>query len=606
MRPQQWKKYFNFGNQHILLKPSLTNLIDIMVLNPAKKSNQMDARTYYMLGERYRMNKDYDKAIKQYNMAILLNPVFSEAYFNRAFSYYYIKNYDKAIEDYSKAIELDPNNPIIHNNRGDANYRKGQYKESIKDYDKAIQLNPEYLKAYYNRGLAYASTEEYDKAIEDFKRVVELNPNFAEAHHLLGLAQEYSGDLEGAVKSYTTALKFKPDLIDAKTHLEDAKTKLTGGDGGAGGEGGQGDKKKSTIALVEKPNMTFKQVAGMKKLKQEIKEAIVYPMSDPDLARKYGKLGGGGVLLYGPPGCGKTYIMKAAAGECAIGFINAKLSDLMDMYVGNTEKNIRKVYDLARKNSPAIIFFDEVDAIGGRRDQQQGQQYMRMAVNEMLVQMDGIESKNQNVLVVAASNAPWDVDPALRRSGRFSKKLYVGEPDFASRVAILKIHSRNRPLETNIAFIRMGLATMGYSSADLKLIADEAATYPWREAFMKTQKRTEEYIQSGMSKEDAEKKARAEVVERKINTGDFIKALRKVKSSLPPWYEQAKKQIGEQEEVELVDGKKHVRKKESKMGAGERDQFKKLLDVIKGRNAWYYKWMMKILRVITLYIPIPF
>ncbi len=578
-----------------------------MAPNPIKKSNQMDARTYYMLGEKYRLNKDYEKAVKQYNMAILLNPVFSEAYFNRAFSYYYLKNYDKAIQDYSKAIELDPHNPIIYNNRGDANYRKGQYKESIKDYDKAIQLNPEYLKAYYNRGLAYASIEEYDKAIDDFKRVVELNPDFAEAHHLLGLAQEYSGDLEGAIKSYEKALKLKPDLVDAKTHLEDAKNKLAGGGEGGGAEGGQGEgNKKSTIALVEKPNMTFKDVAGMEKLKEEIKESIVYPMTDPELARKYGKLGGGGVLLYGPPGCGKTYIMKAAAGECNVGFINAKLSDLLDMYVGNTEKNIRKVYDLARKNAPCIIFFDEVDAIGGRRDQQQGQQYMRMAVNEMLVQMDGIEAKNQNVLVVAASNAPWDVDPALRRSGRFSKKIYVGEPDFKSRVAILKIHSKHRPLEKHIAFWRLGLATMGYSSADLKLIADEAATYPWREAFMSIQKRTEEYIQSGMSKEEAEEKAKQEIKQRNINTGDFIRALRKIKSSLPPWYEQAKKQIGEQTEVEIIDGKKHVRKKESKMGAGEREQFKKLLDVIKAKNAWYYKWAMKIVRLISLYVPIPF
>ena len=139
------------------------------------------------------------------------------------------------------------------------------------------------------------------------------------------------------------------------------------------------------------------------------------------MRRKYGKLGGGGILMYGPPGCGKTFIMKAAAGECSSGFINAKLSDLLDMYVGNTEKNIHKVFELARKNSPCILFFDEVEAIGGRRDQQEGQQYMKMAVNQMLYEMDGVEANNSNVLIIAATNAPWDVDPALQALGPFQQ-----------------------------------------------------------------------------------------------------------------------------------------------------------------------------------------
>ncbi|NYZ77510.1 tetratricopeptide repeat protein, partial [Candidatus Micrarchaeota archaeon] len=333
-----------------------------------KKPSPTDAKTYHQLGNDYYEKGDYDRAIENYNMAILLNPVFSEAYFNRALSYYQLKNFEKSVSDYTKAIELDPHNPIIYNNRGDAYYRKQDFQSAIKDYDKAINLNPNYLKAFYNRGLSYASIEEYEKATEDFSKVIELKPDFAEAYHLRGLAKEYAGEITNAIVDYEKALELNPELTEAKTHLESARAKKEQEGKGEGGEGKAG----ADIKMLQKPNMTFNDVAGMKKMKEEIREAIVYPMMNPDLARKYGKLGGSGILMYGPPGCGKTFIVKAAAGECKSGFINAKLSDLLDMYVGNTEKNIHKVFELARKNSPCILFFDEVDAIGGRRDQQEG------------------------------------------------------------------------------------------------------------------------------------------------------------------------------------------------------------------------------------------
>ncbi len=330
----------------------------------AKKSNPTDAKTYYQSGNDSYEKNDYEKAIENYNMAILLNPVFSEAYFNRALSYYQLKNFEKSVDDYTKSAELDPQNPIIYNNRGDAYYRKQDFQTAIKDYDKAIQQNPNYLKAFYNRGLSYASLEEYEKAVEDFTKVIELKADFAEAYHLRGLAFEYAGNLTEAIADYEKALELNPELTEAKTHLKGAKAKKDQ-EGKGGGEGGEG---KGDIKMLQKPEMTFSDVAGMEKMKEEIREAIIYPMINPDLARKYGKLGGGGILMYGPPGCGKTFIIKAAAGEANCGFINAKLSDLLDMYVGNTEKNIHKVFELARTNTPCLLFFDEVDAIGGRRD----------------------------------------------------------------------------------------------------------------------------------------------------------------------------------------------------------------------------------------------
>lgn len=564
-----------------------------------RKPNPVDARMYYQIGNDYYERGDYEKSIENYNMAILLNPIFSEAYFNRALSYYQLKNFDRAITDYTKSAELDPNNPIIYNNRGDAYYRKQDFQSAIKDYDKAISLNPNYLKAFYNRGLSYASLEEYDKAIADFSKVIELKPDFAEAWHLRGLAHEYAGDFDNAIKDYEKALELNPEFSEAKTHLEAVKAKKQQ----SGGEGGTGT---SDIKLLQKPKMTFADVAGMEKMKEEIREAIVYPMMNPELARKYGKLGGGGILMYGPPGCGKTYIVKAAAGECTANFINAKLSDLLDMYVGNTEKNIHKVFELARKNTPCILFFDEVDALGGRRDQHEGAQYMKMAVNQLLYEMDGIEAANQNVLVIAATNAPWDVDPALRRSGRFGKAIYIPEPDFFSRVAILKLHAKKRPI-AKLPYWRLALATIGYASADLKALVDEAATIPWKEAFLGIEKKKQAYIAAGKTPEEAQQLAESEVRQRPITASDFIKALRKKPSSLPPWFEQAKKQIGKQEEITIVDGKEHKKVTESKMGPGEREAFKPLLNVINARNEWYNKIITRVIRdiaILLLYLPV--
>ncbi|MGV8176905.1 MAG: AAA family ATPase [Candidatus Bilamarchaeaceae archaeon] len=569
----------------------------------SRKPNPIDAKTYYQLGNDYYEKGNYDKAIENYNMAILLNPIFSEAYFNRALSYYQLKNFEKSTADYTKAAELDPNNPIIYNNRGDAYYRKQDYNSAVKDYDKAISLNPDYMKAFYNRGLSYASLEDYEKAIEDFTKVNELSPEFAEAYHLRGLAKEYAGDIPGAIADYEQALKLKPDLSGAKTHLEGAKAKQEQTKGEGGDKSGTAD-----IKMLQKPNMTFTDVAGMDKMKEEIRESIVYPMRNPDLARKYGKLGGGGILMYGPPGCGKTFIIKAAAGECNSGFINAKLSDLLDMYVGNTEKNIHKVFELARKNTPCVLFFDEVDAIGGRRDQGEGQQYMKMAVNQMLYEMDGVEANNQNVLTIAATNAPWDVDPALRRSGRFSKAIYIPEPDFKSRGAILKLHGKKRPLESRIPWMRLALATSGYSSADLKAVVDEASTYPWKEAFFGIEKKTEELVRTQqLDKKKAKEIAEKQIKQRPVSRMDFIKAIQKRDSTLPPWYAQAKKQIGKQEEVETVDGKEHKRIKDSKLGPGERDVFKPLIKVIEGRNGGFYKFQRMFIRYLGIalaFIPI--
>ncbi|MFA5108332.1 MAG: tetratricopeptide repeat protein [Candidatus Micrarchaeia archaeon] len=544
------------------------------------KPSPTDARTYYHKGNQLFEKGEYDKAIESYNMAIILNPTFSECYFNRGLCYYNLKKFDKSIEDYAKSAELDPKNPVIYNNRGDAYYRKQDFANAISDYDKALSLNKKYLKAFYNRGLAYACQQDYEKAVADFDDVIKINPTFSEAYHIRGLAFDYMNKLEEAIKDYEKAIELNPQFDEAKNHLEIAKAKKDAGGpapgapggpenpaGGAPGQPGQ-SQGINAVKLLSKPKMNFKDVAGMSKMKEEIREAAVYPLVKPELAKTYGKLGGGGIMLYGPPGCGKTFIVKATAGECSSSFINAKVSDIVDMYVGQTEKNLHNIFETGRKNAPCIVFFDEVEALGGRREEMTGaSQYLKMAVNQLLYEMDGLEANNVNLLVIGATNAPWDVDPALRRSGRFGKTIYIPEPDFTSRKEIFKLHAKKLPVVPLMPWWFMALATDGYASADLKAISEEAAAIPWRTAF-----------KTGY--------------ERKVNAMDYVQAIIKKKSTLPPWYAQAKKQIGQVEEKTVVDGKEHLKITDSKLGSAEKEAFKALVDVIKLKNEWWYKYPM--------------
>ncbi len=192
----------------------------------SKGKSFTDANKYFNRGNELLDKRDYEKAIVQYNMALLLKPTFSEAYFNRALCYYRLENFDKSIVDYSKAAELDPTNPFIYNNRGDCHYQKDKFQEAIKDYNKAIELDPKYMKAYYNRGLCYANIKEYEKSIADYTKAIKLKPDFGGAYEVRGLAYEYNGDLKSAETDYLRALRLDPELKEAKQHLDGIRAKL--------------------------------------------------------------------------------------------------------------------------------------------------------------------------------------------------------------------------------------------------------------------------------------------------------------------------------------------------------------------------------------------
>ena len=215
-------------------------------------------------------------------------------------------------------------------------------------------------------------------------------------------------------------------------------------------------------------------VGGMQEVKERLEAAFLAPMRNPELRRLYGKSLRGGLLLYGPPGCGKTFIARAVAGELGAGFLSVSISDVLDMWIGNSERNMHEVFATARRRAPCVVFLDEMDALGGKRSRTQSSG-MRNTVNQLLTELDGVDAAaNEGVFVLAATNAPWDVDIALRRPGRLDRTILVLPPDAPAREAILRYHLRDRPIE-NVSLDRLVKATNGLSGADLAHVCEAAA-----------------------------------------------------------------------------------------------------------------------------------
>ena len=224
---------------------------------------------------------------------------------------------------------------------------------------------------------------------------------------------------------------------------------------------------------AERTGLTLSDVAGMDEVKNRLEAAFLAPMRNPELRKLYSKSLRGGLLLYGPPGCGKTFIARAVAGELGARFISVSFADLIDMFVGQSERNIHELFDIARRNAPCVVFLDEVDAIGQKRSQLRNTP-MRSAVNQLLLELDNVTGDNNGVFLLAATNHPWDVDSALRRPGRFDRTLLVLPPDAHAREGVFRFHLRDRPV-AGIDLVRLSKLTDGYSGADIAHICESAA-----------------------------------------------------------------------------------------------------------------------------------
>ncbi len=271
----------------------------------------------------------------------------------------------------------------------------------------------------------------------------------------------------------------------------------------------------SETIVIESPDVSLDDVAGLEDVKETISEAIILPMKHPELFIGKARRPWKGILLFGPPGCGKTYLSKAVASEVNATFYNVSAANIVSKWLGESEKLVKALFDLARRSQPAIIFMDELDAIGTARSGEDVGGERRMKT-QLLVEIEGLGSKeNERILVLAATNLPWQLDPALL--SRFEKKLYVPLPDHEARKAIFQSHLQDIDLDPSVDLNELAELTEGYSGRDISILCREAAMTPIREL-----------AKSGAINTSGEIYVRAVVRE------DFIKALEKIKPSATP------------------------------------------------------------------------
>jgi len=264
---------------------------------------------------------------------------------------------------------------------------------------------------------------------------------------------------------------------------------------------------------IERPSLTLEDVGGMVDVKRRLNTAFLAPLRNPEFMKMYGKSLRGGLLLYGPPGCGKTFIARALAGELGARFISIGLADVLDMWLGESEKRLQEIFDIARRNAPSVLFFDEVDALGQKRSHMRGSGG-RSVVAQLLAELDSIGGNNEGVFVLAATNHPWDVDTALRRPGRLDRVMLVLPPDEPARESIIRFHLKDRPAApVDVRWVAS--RTAEYSGADLAHLCETAA-------------------------ERAMEAAIAASRPRPISTDDFKHALKEVRPSTRPWFEVAR------------------------------------------------------------------
>jgi len=231
---------------------------------------------------------------------------------------------------------------------------------------------------------------------------------------------------------------------------------------------------------AERSRVTFDAVGGMEELKEEIRLKIVYPQQHADLYKAYGRKAGGGILIFGPPGCGKTLMLRAIAGEVGCNYFAVGLHEIFDPYFGSSERNLHQVFETARANAPCVLVFDEIESLAvDRRTVRESQ--VRNLVNQFLYELDGLRSDNSRILVVGATNSPWQLDPAFRRPGRFDQTIFVPPPDRPARTQIIELLAKDKPI-SHLDVEMLAKETKNFTGADLKWVFDRSAELALSEA----------------------------------------------------------------------------------------------------------------------------
>lgn len=407
------------------------------------------------------------------------------------------------ISNLLEAIAVSPDNIPLRQQVAGMMMKEGMYEEAAGQFQEILRRNYGQIQAQSGLASCYYHLKKYSAAIVVYE---EMRDKLSAADQLLFVKCLIKEDSIGqAIEIYRELVVLHPELRDDEV---DAELRMP-----SAGAVIDDDLFEDNNYFMEKPAIKFEDVGGMKRVKEEIAIKIIEPLQNPDLYKAFGKKIGGGILLYGPPGCGKTFIAKATAGEINAKFINIGLHDILDMWIGNSEKNLHEIFEMARRNAPCVLFFDEVDAIGASRSDLK-QSAMRHVINQFLAELDGAESDNDGVLILAATNAPWSVDAAFRRPGRFDRIIFVEPPDEAAREDIFKSLLKNKPV-ADIDTRKIAAAAADYSGADIKAVIDIAI---------------EDKLRESMSKGSIQP----------IGTKDLLKAIKQHKATTLEWFSSAR------------------------------------------------------------------
>ena len=411
-------------------------------------------------------------------------------------------NEPEQIRQLREAMKLSPANLPLRQTLAEALLSAGLNAEAVTEFRSALKAAPDHAGLKLGLARAFFANGDARQAlvvVEDLTRSAEA-PGRAYVLHARLLAG--IGEIEQAVQQYQRGVAKEPSAADTEFAARmgiravpepepepvvppfgsDAREE-SGADGEVvdgrirttweGGEPGSN-------AEIERPKTKFVDVGGMEALKEEIRLKIIYPLTHREMFAAYGKSVGGGILMYGPPGCGKTHLARATAGEVKAGFLAVGIHDVLDMWLGNSERNLHSLFEQARRHAPCVLFFDEVDALGASRADMKTSAG-RHLINQFLSELDGVKSANDGVLILGATNAPWHLDSAFRRPGRFDRILFVPPPDAPARAAILRLHLRGKPVE-DIDYDAVAKKAESFSGADLKAVIDLAVEGKLREA----------------------------------------------------------------------------------------------------------------------------
>lgn len=406
------------------------------------------------------------------------------------------------LESLLEALKFSPNNIPLKIQVAKLYMEEGSYAKAEGHLLEILNLDNKHIGAKYELAQVFYKQEKY-AATEILLEEVLNTSSDLKYSELLCYCQIKRNNLADAQETYQEILENYPDYSNDDFD-EVLKVGMLSNDSLTD---------EDALGFLSKPELGFKDVGGMDAVKREIDLKIIKPLQHKDLYKAYGKKIGGGILLYGPPGCGKTHLARATAGEINADFISVGINDILDMWIGSSERNLHEIFELARNNKPCVIFIDEIDALGANRNDV-NKTSGRSVINQFLAELDGIDSDNDGILVLGATNAPWHLDPAFRRPGRFDRIIFVAPPDEVAKEAIFKITLEGKPTDL-IDFKALSKAAKDFSGADINAAIDVAVETILEEAF-----------KNGVPKA--------------MRTKDILNAIKKVKPSTKEWFLSAK------------------------------------------------------------------